>query len=376
MILAAALRGKPLRLGSFRQPGITRFLKSAGKHGLSQLINQKICDHQIQGLPVEEVTKLAQLSNIKVAYDIILNESTQKSLELLADHQIPVLLLKGTAVAFKYYDDSSLRTRCDTDLFIREQDRDRVAELLAANNYAIHGYERRHYVSKQFIAGLNGNSPAATTFDIHWKLSNRTLFNNILQFDECWEMRQPVKQLGESAFTLLPTQLLLHACIHRIAHGRNSDRNRLIWLYDIHLIITSFSEIEFDAFLEMAKARAIGTLCADGIIMSQYYFGTRFPRDYLAKLTRNQSKETSAKLIWGGAVDINLHGWISRFFGGFALRSKMALHQLQLLRVQPLEQVGAAGKFDGYVVMTTVFATVSRRKLRRIRKKFFTKSHV
>jgi hypothetical protein len=297
LILAAALRGAPLQLGSFGETGVTRLLDTAARHGISQLINQKIRGQQIQGLAGEGKTQLAERSNIGVVRDMLLNESTQKTLELLAGNHLPALLLKGTAIACKYYDETYLRTRCDTDLFIRVQDKQQIAELLSANGYAISGFDSRKYASKQFLALHNPDSAIGTTFDIHWKLSNRTLFYNALQFDECWKDRQAVKQLGKDAFTLSAEHLLIHACIHRIAHGRNSERNRLLWLYDIHLITNTFSAGEFNRFLKMAKAKGIGTLCADGLIMSQYYFGSHYPQGYLSELSDQKSKETTAKLI-------------------------------------------------------------------------------
>ena len=297
LILAAALRGARLQLRAFRKSGVTKLFDTASRHGISQLIYQKVLDQQIQGLAAEEKAQLTKFTNIGVVRDMLLNDSTQKTVGLLAENHIPALLLKGTAIACKYYDETYLRTRCDTDILIREQDKQVIRDLLTANGYAISGFDSRKYASKQFAAFLNPDSAIGTTFDIHWKLSNRTLFHNALQFDECWEDRQPVKQLGKDAYTLSAVHLLIHACIHRIAHGRNSERNRLLWLYDIHLISSNFSNSELDSLLKTAKAKGIGTLCADGLIMSQYYFGTHYPQGYLTELMSQKSEETTAKLI-------------------------------------------------------------------------------
>lgn len=313
------MRGRPLQLDKLGQTSAANLLNTVKRHGILQIIHREILNQHIQGLPTAITSQLAYLANIGIARDILLNEATQKTLLLLAENNIPALLLKGTPIAHKYFSDTFLRTRLDTDLLIREQDKQLTSDLLETNNYTIFGLDHRKHTSKQFIAGLDNNTPLVTTFDIHWKLSNRTLFNNSLQFDECWKARQSVKQLGENAFSLSAEHLLIHACIHRIAHERNRDRNRLIWLYDIHLIASEFSDREFGSFLNMAITKGIGALCADGLIMSQYYFGTRYPRSYLTELMRQKSDEATAKLItasklrWAMADIHALRGYGAKF---------------------------------------------------------------
>jgi len=94
-----------------------------------------------------------------------------------------------------------------------------------------------------------------------------------------------------------PPQLLLHACIHRIAHGRNTMRNRLIWLYDIPLITNRFSAEEFDRFRRLALEKQVGMLCLDALIMCRYYFHTTYPAGYLTAMTHNDYREPSAHLL-------------------------------------------------------------------------------
>lgn len=210
-----------------------------------------------------------------------------------------MLLLKGTPIAFQYYQAPYLRTRCDTDLFIRAADTNLAAQVLASNGYRLSGLDQGSYASKQFVALSPFRQDFAVSFDIHWRLSNRVIFNNILQFEECWERRQPLPELGRNAYMLSPPQLLLHACIHRIAHGRNTMRNRLIWLYDIHLITNRFSAAaeEFDRFRRLALEKQVGMLCLDALVMCRYYFHTTYPAGYLTAMTHNDYQEPSAHLL-------------------------------------------------------------------------------
>ena len=123
------------------------------------------------------------------------------------------------------------------------------------------------------------------------------MFRSTLPFEECLKTSQPVPELGRNARTLSITDLMLHACIHRIAHGRNTERNRLIWLYDIHLLTEVMNEAEMDHFALVARQKAVGYLCADALEVCQTIFGTTLPENSLSLLKENHRHEPSAKLL-------------------------------------------------------------------------------
>ena len=84
---------------------------------------------------------------------------------------------------------------------------------------------------------------------------------------------------------------------HRIAHGRNTERNRLIWLYDIHLLVESMDEAELTRFHEKALQRSIGVLCADALEVINGLFNTKLPPELIEELKGNKKNEPSARLI-------------------------------------------------------------------------------
>jgi hypothetical protein len=190
-----------------------------------------------------------------------------------------------------------MRPRCDTDIYINEKDLDRTASLLTGNSYQLSGLGKRTYSSKQFVAAIETMKNSFIHFDMHWKLSNRVMFRGTLPFEECLEKSQPVPNLGANARALSLNDLMLHACIHRIAHGRNTESNRLIWLYDIHLLAGAMSENELENFPSVAREKSIGYLCADALEMCQSLFATDLPPGYLNELRENQRREPSAKLL-------------------------------------------------------------------------------
>jgi hypothetical protein len=292
--LAKAISGEEISLEEFADEAV---LNAAITHGIIPLLDHQLHQVTLAGLSDAVCAKLKRLSRSQAALDLLLNTSTRKILDLLAEHKIPALLLKGTPVAHLYYGKSYRRSRCDTDLYISEEDTQATADLLAEHGCQVSGLGKRKYSSKQFVASIVAFQEVQTDFDIHWKLSNRVMFRATLPFEDCYQNRQAIKALGPNAYALSAVDLLLHACIHRIAHGRNTERDRLIWLYDIHLLVEAMNEAELEQFKNKAKDRFVGVLCADAIEVAQGLFGTSRPESFLRELRENDKNEPSAKLI-------------------------------------------------------------------------------
>jgi len=292
--LAAAVSGCETSFEGFDGAEI---LKQASRHGVAQLLGLQVHAGTLGGLTVPVRKELKESNQAQVAFDLLANDSTSKALDLLAAHGIRALLLKGTPLAHLYYPKTYLRPRCDVDVYIDERQLKLCADLLADNDFALSGIGERKYSSGQFVAFTQPVANLSIHFDIHWKLSNRVMFSESLPFDACSEVSQPVPALGTNAHALSPIDLLLHACIHRIAHGRNIERNRLIWLYDIHLLCESFSDDELEQFQKVALQKKIGALCADALETVHFLFVTSLPGEFAAGLKGNRLNEPSAKLI-------------------------------------------------------------------------------
>jgi hypothetical protein len=260
--LAQATAGHPANLEVFEPAEV---LQATAQHGIAPLLNRRLREDSLHGLDEASRQTLAELARNQAAQDLLINRGTQQLLDLLAKNGLKSLLLKGTPVAHLHYPESYLRTRFDTDLYINDADTWAIAALLAENGYRVTGLNERKYSSKQFGADIAAFQQVHTHFDIHYRLSNRVLFRHTLPYEECEKARQPVPALGTNAWTLGTQDLLLHACIHRIAHGRNTERNRILWLYDIHLLWAAMDSSEQEQLVERALQKKIGTLCAEAL---------------------------------------------------------------------------------------------------------------
>jgi hypothetical protein len=277
-------------------------VRLAARQGCGALFQARLREGSATGLQESEVATLGEHAQQQAAVDLAARHRTRKALALLAEAGIDVLLLKGTPLAHLHYAAPYHRWRSDNDLYIAHQDRTRTSKLLTDCGYSLERSDTREHTSKQMVA-TRQSAGLAVNFDIHWKLSNRVLFADTLPFEECWENRQPVPSLDANAWALSDSDLLLHACIHRIAHGRGSERNRLIWLYDIHLLWTAMDEEQRAAFIEKALAKKIGAVCADALMVCDELFQTLGDDTAVGdQLLQNAREEPTAPLVNAGKL--------------------------------------------------------------------------
>ena len=288
-----------------------KVLSLAANNGIAPLLCQHLETGQVTGLSDLTARQLTDYSRTSATQDLLLNNDTKNLLKLLADNGIPALLLKGTPLSLLVYEKPYLRERCDTDMYIPQDTVEDTTRLLEDNGYTVHNLGQRTHASKQFQARIQSFQQYGSTFDIHYRLSNRVLFQTTLPFGECWREKQAIPALGPQAWALSNRDLLIHACIHRIAHGRGTERNRLLWLWDIQLLWQTMDDTQKHHFVKKALAKKIGALCADALIKCNELFNSckngesgdparataTAIQSWISALQKNQKSEPTASLI-------------------------------------------------------------------------------
>jgi hypothetical protein len=128
-------------------------------------------------------------------------------------------------------------------------------------------------------------------------VTNPHVFANALTFDELAAAARAVPQLGDGVRCPSNVHALILACVHRVAHHHNSDR--LIWLYDIHLLAGAMSPGEIAEFLEMARVKRLRAICASGLALARARFATAHSagRLDLGQVDRNDAREPTAAFL-------------------------------------------------------------------------------
>jgi hypothetical protein len=151
------------------------------------------------------------------------------------------------------------------------------------------------YKSHQFAAVPEHEGNAPILFDVHWRILNAPRFARVLSFAEAMKRSVPVPGLPHCRALGLEDALLM-ACMHREGSERH-DRNRLIWLHDIHLLAGAMTPEAFESLVEKAQAKGVQYACFKGLEAAEQCFGTTIPVGAIAGL----AKEHPAKK--GGRYD-------------------------------------------------------------------------
>jgi hypothetical protein len=220
----------------------------------------------------------------EVAQFMVRQAEARRVLARLAEAGLPVLLLKGSALAYWAYPEPHLRHCVDVDLlFASRADAVAAADLLAPDGYVV----RQHFgdaASREFLCVRQRPGSPRVEFDMHWGLSGKPVFADRLAFEELMAGSMPLPALAPPARGLGPVHACLHACMHRMADLSNGGGDRLKWLYDLHLLALSLDGAGWEGLRALAVDRGLAGVCVDGLTEAAAMFGTPLPDATLTAL--------------------------------------------------------------------------------------------
>ena len=265
------------------------FLAALEREGMTALVALRLDATPLPGLGEPARALLRGRLHNAAAKQMLRQDEISRVLSALADGGVEALLLKGVPLSFWLYPRPWLRPSCDTDLFVHARDRRRTREIFAGLGYQAPAAVTGELVSHQFTMARRDGSGIDHHFDIHWKISNPQAFSNLLTLEEMAASSRAVPELGPNARGPCPVHALLHALIHRVAHFAPADR--IIWLYDIHLLGEALGEDEWREFADAAVAKGVALVCLDGLEAAGELFPSPASRPWTATLRRRLDPE-------------------------------------------------------------------------------------
>jgi hypothetical protein len=285
------------------------FLDYTNRHGVQALLYVQLRPSPAwEGWPSDLCQALKDGAASQAAVDMVQGQEIVKVLTALARSGVRPLLMKGLPLAYTHYRSPDLRPRGDADMLIRRAEREVASGVLAELGYERLNTMRGELVSSQSSWIKLDGYGVTHSIDLHWRINNCQIFAEAASYDELLNGSVPIQVLGARA--LGPVHALLIACMHRVAHvtaswGVDETRHygdRLIWLYDIHLLASWMSLQELTQFVRLAVERRIKNICGDGLSHSQRCFGTPLPVEVLAALSAAGPPEPSARYLDPGRL--------------------------------------------------------------------------
>ena len=267
------------------------WLQCAWQEGVTALMARRLDALRTQQVDVvDELWQAAQ----EAARGLAATELRQRAglrqvLAALHHAQLPVLVLKGGALAHWLYPAPYLREFSDLDLLFADSDQ----ALKAAVALASLGYTMPYPASRfRHELACRSADPQAPELDLHWALSDWPVLDRLPAFAELDATAIDLPGLGTGARGLGAPHALLHACVHRASNLAAGLGDRLKWLYDMHLLAQVLDrEDGWQRFLTACEQARVCGIAAEGLDATVALFGTPVPPAVSAALAAGRVRE-------------------------------------------------------------------------------------
>ena len=316
-LIVPALRRMPAPWPTHPPEGLdVAVLAAAADHGVAALLATMPATER---WPDAIRATLGRTRRAEAAAEVIRRQDLVSLLSHLHDAGIPALLMKGASIAYTHYPSPWLRPRFDTDLLVAPADRARADEVLRGLGYQPATHFDGDFVTHQFRYDRPSKFEFNDVVDLHWKIANPHVFADAFSFDELAADAVAVPALGPETRTLSTAHAFLIACVHRVAHHGNSER--LIWLYDIHLLAAAMDAAFGDRVVDLAHAKQLRAVCARGIAQAQSRFAIEPPAGWIARLQSGvEGSEPTAAFLRADRKKIDVLLSDLRTLGGWRQR--------------------------------------------------------
>jgi hypothetical protein len=310
-LIEAGLRGGDAYYPPDPAPGFAeQLLELSALHGVDGLLDSALGKSEAsQSWPLDLRDRLRKIARSQAVRELLIKRELDVLLPKLADAQVEFLLLKGTPLAYSIYPQPYLRSRGDTDLLVPPAKRQATERVLLDAGYRAGESAGGSLASYELSYSKTDSAGVEHVLDLHWRISNSQIYARMLRFDELFGAAVTVPKLGPAARMPCPVLALLIACLHRISHLHapyyvggvpHLEANRLIWLWDIHLLVGGLSPAEWEDFVTFATRKGVRAICLDGIHVTRRAFHTAVPQWVLNRLAAPGPAELSAGYLTPG----------------------------------------------------------------------------
>jgi hypothetical protein len=217
------------------------------------------------------------------ANHLILSGELGRLLKRFEGERIPVIPLKGPALAETLYPHPALRPCSDLDLLIRRENLDRVDNLLLGLGYRRRADAHSFQFDLAFDRATLYEAPSGIHVDLHWGLVSDPRYS----WDEregltVWDRAIRVRVAGEDALGLCPEDLLLYLAVHLAVHHALTG---LLWYYDLFLVLERWADtLDWEALVERASRWRVRGALYFALLGLEMLFGAHAPAGVMARI--------------------------------------------------------------------------------------------
>jgi hypothetical protein len=172
----------------------------------------------------------------------------------LAARDVPVIALKGCALATTLYDDAGQRFVGDLDFLARHQDLAAIADVVTRRGFQQHLYvftESTRDAQMGEMSYVRSDTPPIS-LDVHWHIFNIPYYVEHVPLGWFWANTTPATINGQAVLVLNDEAMLLHLCSHYVLH--HVAMPHLRWSHDIALLLARRGDaIDWQRMVDAAR---------------------------------------------------------------------------------------------------------------------------
>lgn len=272
-MLSAAIRKKNVKFKSDEKINWNEVLEESEAHKVTPLIYSSI--NRAEALNIMDESTLSTLKK-----NVFKSSITQSShiknvasvLERFNNAGIPIIVLKGLVVR-DYYPIPDLRTMCDADVLVHEEDLEKVSALMISLGFNQIKEKDDHGAHIVFYKG-------STVFEVHWTLINDRFFKGDKSLeDKLWDDAMDVTVGGVKTKSLSLEDLAVHLCTHMAVHLAYSGFG-VRQLTDLVVLVERKGHlIDWKAFLNKSKECGVYTFAIAIFNICNRLFDMEMPKE-------------------------------------------------------------------------------------------------
>jgi hypothetical protein len=232
------------------------------------------------------------------ARNTIIYQELTRILNVLQQQQIPVVVLKGAALAATVYPEIGLRPMVDLDVLVPRKDIARSVEVMKEIGYCHSFAELRPGYNVQYMhhISLRKISSPDIILEIHHSLITSEVDWVAPPLDWFWkETRQWSQSSHEQPppgdtkmVQFSPVAHILYLAAH-LTIQHELERSPLIWLYDLHLLLTCCTDdISYDEMISRAIELRWSSVVSMALERTVRCFDSQIPQGILTRLQEAQ----------------------------------------------------------------------------------------
>ncbi len=308
-------------LANLDQDDWAELVEDACRQGVGPLLAWTLSE---QGWPAgvgpEHKRTLVTAWRASLVHNLLMLRALLHVLETLAQRPaVPVVLLKGAALGPTVYPKAELRPMGDLDLLVPRERIDQAVRRLETA-----GWQPMHVAmipgqtpEGQRHVSLKSTGSTPVVVELHWTLAGAEGQRHGPDMDWFWDQTEPFdpRRLGlpvppsllegvqsggqPVCFTLTPTAQPLYLAAHVMLHHAG-PAGRLIWFYDLHLVIERQGErIDWEALVRRAGQFHWAPALRKALDGTHALFGTALPARLLDDLATASAGQSPALGPWG-----------------------------------------------------------------------------